>query len=106
MSPGSQPGLATMIRSLPLLAIGIALMGAVTLSSLGQTYGRPESPAPAQAQATPAVAPVQASPARAAAPASSATPSENSVRETLDAYIAAYNQKDADKLVELFTPDG
>jgi uncharacterized protein (TIGR02246 family) len=68
-----------MIRSLPLLAIGLALVAAHTRSSL------------AQAPSTPASAP---------------TAAENAVRETLAAYVAAYNQKDAAKLVELFTPEG
>jgi len=90
-----------MIRSLQLLAIGMALMGALTPSSFGQTSGRPLA-VPAQVQSTP----VQTRPAEATAPASSTTAAENSVRETLAAYIAAYNRKDAAKLVELFTPDG
>ena len=95
-----------MIRSLQLLAIGMALMGALTPSSFGQT-SRPPLAVPAPVQTTPAVAPVQARPAEAAVPASSTTvAAENSVRETLTAYIAAYNQKDAARLVELFTPDG
>jgi uncharacterized protein (TIGR02246 family) len=86
-----------MIRSLQLLAIGIALMGALTPSSSGQISGRPLA-VPAQ---------VQSPPAGAAAPASSTTAAaENSVRETLNAYIAAYNQKDAAKLVAFFTPEG
>jgi uncharacterized protein (TIGR02246 family) len=95
-----------MIRSLQPLAIGLALVGALTPSSFGQTSRRSLA-APAQVQATSAVAPVQARPADTAAPASPATAAaENSVRETVAAYIAAYNQKDAAKLVELFTPDG
>src|SRR5262245_16391664 len=103
MSPGSQPGLATMIRSLQLLAIGMALIGALTPSSFGQISGRPLA-VPAQVQSTPAIAPV---PTQPAAPASSTTAAaENSVRQTLAAYIAAYNQKDATKLVEFFMPDG
>jgi uncharacterized protein (TIGR02246 family) len=68
-----------MIRSLPLLAIGMALVGAHTRSSF------------AQAPST---------------PASSTTAAENAVRGTLAAYVAAYNQRDAAKLVELFTPEG
>jgi uncharacterized protein (TIGR02246 family) len=94
-----------MIRSSQLLAIGMALMGALTPSSFGQTSGQPLA-VPTQVQSTPVVAPVQTRPAEATAPASSTTAAENSVRETLTAYIAAYNQKDAAKLVELFTPEG
>ncbi len=94
-----------MIRSLQLLAIGMALMGDLTPSSFGQTSGRPLA-VPAQVQSTPVVAPVQTRPAEATAPASSTTAAENSVRETLAAYIDAYNLKDAAKLVEFFTPDG
>ena len=95
-----------MIRSLQLLAIGMALAAAHTPSSFGQTSRRPLA-VPAQVQTTPTVAPVQTRPAEAAAPASSTTAAaENSVRETIAAYIAAYNQKDAAKLAELFTPDG
>ena len=86
-----------MIRSLQLLAIGMALIGALTPSSFGQSSGRPLAVA-AQVQSPPAVA---------AAPASATTAAvEKSVRETLAAYVAAYNQKDAAKLVEFFTPDG
>jgi uncharacterized protein (TIGR02246 family) len=95
-----------MIRSLQLVALGIALIGALTPFSFGQTYRQPLAVA-AQVQPTPAVAPVQTRPADPAAPASSnAAAAENSVRETVAAYIAAYNQKDAGKLVEFFTPDG
>jgi uncharacterized protein (TIGR02246 family) len=94
-----------MIRSLQLLTIGMALIGALTQSGFGQTSGQPLA-VPAQVQSTPVVAPVQARPAEATAPPSSTTAAENSVRETLAAYIAAYNRKDAAKLVELFTPDG
>jgi uncharacterized protein (TIGR02246 family) len=83
-----------MIRSLQLLAIGMALMGACTPSSFGQISGRPPA-ALAQVPSTPA-----------AAPASSATAAEDSVRETLAAYVATYNGKDAAKLVEFFTPEG
>jgi uncharacterized protein (TIGR02246 family) len=86
-----------MIRSLPLLAIGMALIGALTPISFGQISGRPLA-LPAQVQSPPAVA---------AAPASAKTAAaENSVRETVAAYIGAYNQKDAAKLVEFFTADG
>ena len=86
-----------MIRSLQLLAIGIALMGALTPSSIGQISGRPLA-VPSQVQSPAAVA--------AAPPSSKTAAAENPVRETLDAYIAAYNQKDAAKLVEFFTSDG
>jgi len=86
-----------MFRSLQLLTIGMALIGALTPSSFGQISGRPLA-VPAQVQSPPAVA---------AAPASSTTAAaEKSVRDTPAAYIAAYNQQDAAKLVEFFTPDG
>jgi uncharacterized protein (TIGR02246 family) len=94
-----------MVRSLQLLAIGTALTGALTPFSSGQTSARPLGFV-AQAQSTAAAAPTQTQPAAAATPAASTTAAENSVRETLNAYIAAYNKKDAAKLVELFTPDG
>jgi uncharacterized protein (TIGR02246 family) len=94
-----------MIRSLPLLAIGMALLGACTPSSFGQISRRPLAVA-AQVPSPPTLAPVPTPPADAAAPASSTTGAESSVRETLAAYIATYNQKDADKLVAFFTPDG
>jgi uncharacterized protein (TIGR02246 family) len=95
-----------MIRSFQLLAIGVCLLGALNPDCVGQTSGRPLA-VPGRVQATPAVAPVQIRPAEAAAPASSTTAAdENSVRETLAAYVAAYNQKNAAKLVEFFTPEG
>jgi uncharacterized protein (TIGR02246 family) len=94
-----------MIRPLQLLAIGMALVGAHTPSSFGQSSGRPLA-VPAQVPATTAVASVPTQPAEAAAPSSSTTAAESSVRETLATYVATYNQKDAAKLVELFTPDG
>jgi uncharacterized protein (TIGR02246 family) len=96
-----------MIRSLRFLTIGIGLIGALASSGFGQTSGGLLA-VPAQVQSTPAVAPVQPRPAEPAAPASSTTTAaaENSVRETLAAYIAAYNQKNAAKVVEFFTPDG
>jgi uncharacterized protein (TIGR02246 family) len=94
-----------MIRSLQPLAIGIALIGALPPSSFGQNSGPPLAGS-AQVQSTSAVAPARTQPAESAAPASSTTAAENSVRETLAAYIATYNQKDAAKLVEFFTPDG
>jgi uncharacterized protein (TIGR02246 family) len=49
------------------------------------------------------VSQVQIRPAEAA---SSTTAAENAVRETLAAYVSAYNQKDAAKVVEFFTQDG
>jgi uncharacterized protein (TIGR02246 family) len=95
-----------MIRSLQILAIEMALFGALTQSSFGQNSGRSPA-APAPAQAGPAVSPVPTQPAEAAARVSSTTAAaEQSVRETLAAYIGAYNQRDAAKLVEFFTPDG
>jgi uncharacterized protein (TIGR02246 family) len=81
-------------------------VGVVTPSGFGQTAGRPLA-APAQVQTTSAVAPVQSRPIEASAPASSTTAAaEKSVRAALRAYVAAYNQKDAARLAELFTADG
>jgi uncharacterized protein (TIGR02246 family) len=74
-----------MIRNLPLVAIGMALVGAHARSSLAQG---------------------PSTPAAAGAPAAATTAAENAVRETLNTYVAAYNQKDAAKLVELFTQEG
>jgi uncharacterized protein (TIGR02246 family) len=86
-----------MIRSLQLLAIGMALFGALTPSSFGQSSGRPLAVA-AQVQSRPTVA---------AAPASDTTAAdEKAVRETLVAYIEAYNKKDPARIIELFTQDG
>jgi uncharacterized protein (TIGR02246 family) len=92
-----------MIRSLPHLAIGIGLIGALSPSSSGQTSGL-KTAVPPQVQSSAAAFPGQARPAAAASATTAA--SENSVRATIAAYIAAYNQRDAAKLVELFTPDG
>ena len=83
------------------------MIGSLTPSSFGQNFQQPVA-APAQAQ------PAQVGSARSgsagqsgAAPAAAAmTADEKSVRETLAAYVATYNQKDAAKLVEFFTPDG
>jgi uncharacterized protein (TIGR02246 family) len=98
-----QPGHATMIRFPQILAIGMALIGAVTPTSLGQTVGTPGASS-AQVQTTQVAAPAQTRSATAAAPTTTAA--ENAVRGTVAAYIAAYNQKDVAKLVDLFTPDG
>jgi len=86
-----------MIRSLQLLAIGMALIGALTPSSFGQSSGRPLAVA-AQVQSPPAVT---------AAPASATTAAaEKAVLETLVAYVEAYNKKDPARIIELFTQDG
>src|SRR5262245_28045996 len=91
-----------MVRSTQHFLIGLALFGALTPFSYAQTSVRLLA-GPAQVQSPP----VQSRPASTAAPAPSATTAaENAVRATLDAYVAAYNRKDAAKLVELFTPDG
>jgi uncharacterized protein (TIGR02246 family) len=92
-----------MKRRIKLFAIGLASIGPLTSSSFGQTFQQPAA-SPAQAHPAQAGAPVQAQPADAAATAMTAD--EKSVRERLAAYVAAYNQKDAAKLVEFFTPDG
>ena len=55
-----------MIRSLQLLAIGMALIGALTPASFGQKPGR-RLAVPAQVQSTPAEVSVQIRPAKAAA---------------------------------------
>ena len=80
-----------MIRSSQLLAIGMALIGALAPPGFGQAP-RPPAAAPAQAQPTPT------SPTTAAV--------EKAVRETLVAYVEAYNKKDPSRIVELFTSDG
>ena len=80
-----------MIRSLQLLAIGMALIGALTPSSFGQSSGRPLAVA-AQVQSPPASATTAAV--------------EKAVRETLVAYVEAYNKKDPARIIELFTQDG
>jgi uncharacterized protein (TIGR02246 family) len=96
-----------MIRFSPLLAIGMALMVAYTPSSFGQISGRSSAlPAEVPSTATVAPAPAPTPPAGAAAPASPTAAAEKSVQETLAAYVATYNEKDAAKLVEFFTPDG
>lgn len=66
-----------MTRSPQLLAIGMALIVALTPPSFGQTKDSPKT-----------------------------TAAEKSVRETVAAYVAAYNQKDVKALVALFTEDG
>ena len=86
-----------MIRPLQLLAIGMALIDVLTPSSPGQSSGRPLAVA-AQVQSPPAVA---------AAPDSATTAAvEKAVRETLVAYVEAYNKKDPARIIELFTQDG
>jgi uncharacterized protein (TIGR02246 family) len=95
-----------MIRSLQPLAIGVVLVGALTPLSFGQASRQPLAVA-AQAPPTPAAAPAGTRPGDAAAPSSSQTAAaEKLVRAALVAYVNAYNQKDVDKLVELFTDDG
>jgi uncharacterized protein (TIGR02246 family) len=86
-----------MIRALQLLAIGTGVVCVLTPPSFGQTSQGPRS-VPAQVQSPQADALGQAPAAEAAA--------EKSVRDTIAAYVAAYNQKDAAKLVEFFTADG
>jgi uncharacterized protein (TIGR02246 family) len=94
-----------MIRSLHLLAIGMVLIGVLTRTTFAQSSGRPLGVL-AQVPPNPAVPPVRTQAADAAAPASPTTAAENAVRETIAAYVATYNQKDAAKLVEFFTPEG
>jgi uncharacterized protein (TIGR02246 family) len=94
-----------MILSLQLHIIAVALMGGHAPSSFGQNSGRPLAVL-AQVPSTPDAAAVRTQPAETAAPASATTAAEKAVRETLDAYVATYNQKDAAKLVEFFTPEG
>jgi uncharacterized protein (TIGR02246 family) len=78
-----------MIRPSQILAVGMALIGALAPPGFGQTAGRPPA-GPAQGESAPAVSQAV----------------EKSVRETLVAYVAAYNRRDASKVVELFTQDG
>jgi uncharacterized protein (TIGR02246 family) len=80
-----------MIRSLQLLAIGMALIGAPAPPGFGQA-SRPTAAAPAQLQ------PIPTSSTTAAV--------EKAVRETLVAYVEAYNKKDPARIVELFKQDG
>ena len=95
-----------MIRRIKLFAIGMATIGSFTSPSFGQTSAQPVA-SPAQAQPAQVAAPVQAQPAAAADPAAAGiTAEEKAVRETLAAYVATYNQKDAARLVEFFSPDG
>jgi uncharacterized protein (TIGR02246 family) len=80
-----------MIRSSQLLPIGITLIGALAPPGFGQAT-RSSADAPAQAQ------PIPTSSATAAV--------EKAVRETLVAYVEAYNRKDPTRIVGLFTEDG
>ncbi|WZP00586.1 nuclear transport factor 2 family protein [Isosphaeraceae bacterium EP7] len=90
-----------MIRSMRTLAIGMALIGAHNPTGYCQESGRP--PEAEKAKTSPA----QTGPAGAAAPASSPTAAaEKAVRETVAAYVATYNQKDATKLAAFFTENG
>jgi uncharacterized protein (TIGR02246 family) len=80
-----------MIRSSQLLAIGMALIGALAQPGFGQAP-RPPAAAPAQVQSSPT--------------SSTTAAVEKAVRETLVAYVEAYNKKDPARMVGLFTPDG
>jgi uncharacterized protein (TIGR02246 family) len=80
-----------MIRSSQLLAIGMALIAALAPPGFGQAP-RPPATAPAQVQSIPTSATTAAV--------------DKAVRETLVAYVTAYNQMDVAKLVNLFTQDG
>jgi uncharacterized protein (TIGR02246 family) len=80
-----------MIRSSQLLAIGMALIGALAPPGFGQAP-RPPAAAPAQVQSIPT--------------SSTTAAVEKAVRETLVAYVEAYNKKDPARIVELFTQDG
>src|SRR5262245_38990897 len=84
MPPGYQPGHATMIGFSQFLAIGVALLGALAPPSFGQDSGRPLA---------------------GAAPVKSTAAAEKPVRDTVAAYVASYNQKDATKLAAFFTED-
>jgi uncharacterized protein (TIGR02246 family) len=79
-----------MIRSSQFLVIGMAVIGALAPPGFGQAP-QPLA-APAQVQSIPNSATTAAV--------------EKAVRETLVAYVAAYNQKDVAKLADLFTQDG
>ena len=80
-----------MTRSSQLLAIGMALIGALAPPGFGQAP-RPPAAAPAQVQSIPT--------------SSTTAAVEKAVRETLVAYVEAYNKKDPARIVELFTQDG
>jgi uncharacterized protein (TIGR02246 family) len=96
-----------MIRRIELLSIGLVLFGSVTISSFGQGQcPRPRAAIPAPAQLSQVVALIQSAPVRTLPASAMSTVDEDSVRHTLAAYVAAYNQKDAAKLVEFLTPDG
>jgi uncharacterized protein (TIGR02246 family) len=91
-----------MIRSVRLLAVGVALIGALTPSCLGQSTRRSLA-VPAQVRSTPDETRLTHS----ATPDSSTTAAvEKAVRGTLVAYVEAYNNKDPARIVELFTHDG
>jgi uncharacterized protein (TIGR02246 family) len=80
-----------MIRSSQFLVIGMAVLGALAPAGLGHP---PQQPAAAPAQVE-------------SIPTSSTTAAvEKAVRETLVAYVEAYNKKDTARIVELFTSDG
>ncbi len=92
-----------MIRRIELFAIGLVSIGFLAPPSFGQI---PEQPVAGTVSAAPTQtgAPLQVQPAEPAAP--EMTVDEKSIRNTVAAYVAAYNQKDTAKLVEFFTPDG
>jgi uncharacterized protein (TIGR02246 family) len=94
-----------MIRSSQLLAIGMALVGALAPSSFGQNSGRPPAET-TEEPSTAAVSFVQTQPGQAARPAASTAAADKAVRDAIAAYVAAYNKKDAAKLAEFFTADG
>jgi uncharacterized protein (TIGR02246 family) len=79
-----------MIRSSQLLVIGMAVIGAPAPPGFGQAAQPPGQPAQVRS--------IPTSPTTAAV--------EKAVRETLVAYVEAYNKKDPARIVELFTQDG
>jgi uncharacterized protein (TIGR02246 family) len=79
-----------MIRSSQLLAIGMAILGAPAPPGFGQAPRPPAAP-----------------PQEQSIPTSSTTAAvEKAVRETLVAYVEAYNKRDPARIVDLFTQDG
>ncbi|MGO9462769.1 MAG: YybH family protein [Isosphaeraceae bacterium] len=97
-----------MIRCIECFAIGLAFFGSLTPLTFGQVFEQ-QVAVPVQVQPIQVGAPVQVQPVQVPtveASAAGVAVDEKALRQTLGAYVAAYNQKDAAKLVEFFTPDG
>jgi hypothetical protein len=74
------------------MAPGMTLIPALSSSGFGQVLQQQR------------IARSQAPPAQAAAPAAGVTPQEKSVRDALTSFVSTSGQKDATKLVGIFTP--